>query len=32
LEQYIKSEEDHRKRVTEWNQAKQGNRVTWWRP
>jgi hypothetical protein len=32
LEQYIKSDEDHRKRVAERNQARQGNRGTTWRP
>jgi hypothetical protein len=32
LEQYIKSNDDHRKRVAERNQARQGNRGTPWRP
>jgi hypothetical protein len=32
LEQYIKSDEDHRKRVAERNQARRGNRRTAWRP
>jgi hypothetical protein len=32
LEEYIKSDEDHRQRVTEQNQARQGNRGTTWRP
>jgi hypothetical protein len=32
LEQYIKSDEDQRRRVAERNQASQGNRGTGWRP
>jgi hypothetical protein len=32
LKQYIKSDEEHRKRVVERNQARQGNRGTTWRP
>jgi hypothetical protein len=32
LEEYIKSDEDHRRRVAETNQARQGNRGTTWRP
>jgi hypothetical protein len=32
LEEYIKSDEDHRRRVAEQNQARQGNRGTTWKP
>jgi hypothetical protein len=32
LEEYIKSDEDHRRRVVKRNQARQGNRGTIWRP
>jgi hypothetical protein len=32
LEEYIKSDEDHRRRVAERNEARQGNRGTTWRP
>jgi hypothetical protein len=32
LEEYIKSDEDHRRRVAERNEARQGNRETTWRP
>jgi hypothetical protein len=32
LEEYIKSDEDHRRRVAEQNQERQGNRGTTWRP
>jgi hypothetical protein len=32
LEEYIKSDEDHRRRVVERNEARQGNRGTTWRP
>jgi hypothetical protein len=33
LEEYILSDDDHRKRVAERNEAKQGNRdMTWWAP
>jgi hypothetical protein len=32
LEQYIKSDEDHQRRVAERNEARQGNRGTGWRP
>jgi hypothetical protein len=32
LEEYIMSDEDHRRRVFERNEARQGNRGTTWRP
>jgi hypothetical protein len=32
LEEYIMSDEDHRRRVAECNEARQGNRGTVWRP
>jgi hypothetical protein len=32
LEKYIMSDEDHRRRVAERNQERQGNRGTTWRP
>jgi hypothetical protein len=32
LEEYIMSDEDHRRRVAERNEARQGNRGTAWRP
>jgi hypothetical protein len=32
LEEYIKSDEDHRRRVAERNEARQGDRGTGWRP
>jgi hypothetical protein len=32
LEEYIKSDEDHRRRVAEQNQARQGNSGMTWRP
>jgi hypothetical protein len=32
LEEYILSDDDHRKRVAERNEARQGNRETTWRP
>jgi hypothetical protein len=32
LEEYILSDDDHRKRVAEWNEAWQGNREMTWRP
>jgi hypothetical protein len=32
LEEYIKFNEDHRRRVAEQNEARQGNRGTMWRP
>jgi hypothetical protein len=31
LEDYILSDDDHRKRVAEWNEARQGNRDMTWR-
>jgi NCAIR mutase (PurE)-related protein len=32
LEEYIMSDEDHRRRVAERNEARQGNREMMWRP
>jgi hypothetical protein len=32
LEKYIKSDEDHKRRVAERNQARQNSRGTGWRP
>jgi hypothetical protein len=32
LEEYINFDEDHRRRVVERNEARQGNRGTGWRP
>jgi hypothetical protein len=32
LEEYIMPDEDHRRRVAERNEARQGNRGTTWRP
>jgi hypothetical protein len=32
LEEYIKSDEDHHRRIAETNEARQGNRGTTWRP
>jgi hypothetical protein len=32
LEEYIMSDEDHRRRVAERNEARQGNREMTWRP
>jgi hypothetical protein len=32
LEEYILSDDDHHRRVDEWNEAWQGNREMTWRP